>query len=89
MPSRIAEFVVSGAIFRSTIVKHAGGTVNRGSSACAFLGAFRFSYRVASLGGDLECGGHAAAFERESRFLAEKAAQAMLAPSTIQPFSSS
>jgi hypothetical protein len=35
-----------------------------------------------------ECGGHAAAFERESRFLAEKAAQAMLAPSTIQPFSS-
>jgi hypothetical protein len=37
----------------------------------------------------LDCGGHAAAFERESRFLAEKPAQAMLAPSTIQPFSSS
>jgi hypothetical protein len=53
------------------------------------MGAFRFSHRVASLGGDLECGGHAAAFDRESRFIAEKPAQAMLAPSTIQPFSSS
>jgi hypothetical protein len=48
-------------------------------------GAFRFSYRVASLGGDLECGGHAAAFERESRFIAEKPAQAMLAPFPIRP----
>jgi hypothetical protein len=48
-------------------------------------GAFRSGYRIASLEGDLECGGHAAAFERESRFLTEKPAQAMLAPFPIRP----
>jgi hypothetical protein len=49
------------------------------------LGAFRFSYRVAPLGGDLECADRAAAFERVGRFIAEKPAQAMLAPFPIRP----
>ena len=66
------------------------------SLRCAPFGVFfsmrqqgrgRISLRLpsASLGGDLECGGRAAAFDRVRRFIAEKPAQAMLAPFPIRP----